>query len=68
MFVDDIDDDMAALVAANWDKPPPGKVARWESDGQGGGCIWHLTPEDAKRFDEAKAANIYVRWNEIQNG
>lgn len=57
----DVDDDMSFLIGQHWKKPPPGKVIRWESDGQGGGAILHLTPEEAAKFDadqEAEAVSI----------
>lgn len=48
----DVDEDMSFLIGQHWEKPPPGKVIRWKGDGQGGGSIYYLTPEEAAKFDE----------------
>ncbi|MDB4278252.1 hypothetical protein N9917_01480 [Deltaproteobacteria bacterium] len=50
-----------------WQRPlPAGKVRHWTDDGQGGGWIEFLTPEESARRDakaEAEAAEEQARWD-----
>jgi len=57
---------MEDFIGKAWSKPnPPGKVKRWEDDGQGGGYMLLLTPAEAREFDANEDRKLR-EWAEYQ--